>query len=46
MFNSIIIMTTNLEFIIYYENGRENILARRNARHTTARWGDMKLNRC
>jgi hypothetical protein len=30
----IIVIITNLEFIIYYENGRENVLVRRNARHT------------
>jgi hypothetical protein len=40
----IIEMISNLEFTIYYENSREDVSARRNARHTGARWGDMKLN--
>jgi hypothetical protein len=35
MFNIIIIMITNLEFMIYYENGREVVSAMRNARLLT-----------
>jgi hypothetical protein len=43
MFNIIIIMITNLEFIIYYENGREDISAKRNARHTRDTMGRHEI---